>query len=45
VTADLAGRQMRVAAAENGEPVLASHAFYSRSPIATEGKARLDRIR
>ena len=45
VRADLTGGQMRVAASENGEPVLAGRAFDRRGAVAAEGKSRLDRVR
>ena len=44
VTANLAGRQVGVAASQNGEPVLAGRAFDHRGSITAEGKACLDRI-
>ena len=44
VSTDLSGAQMRVAAPQNGEPVLAGHAFDGRGAIATEGEARFDGI-
>jgi hypothetical protein len=36
---------MRVAASQNGKTVLAGRALDRRGSIATEGKARLDRVR
>jgi hypothetical protein len=44
VGSDLSGTEMRVAATQNGEPVLAGRALDGRGSIATEGKARFDGI-